>query len=172
MKNIIRKTNYKGFLDKVVGLLEKAREKAVHQVNTIITQTYWEIGKLIVEEQKGKKRTKYGEYLIQKLSQDLTKKFGKGFDIANIKNIRQFYLTYPKLYGKSKESPGSKSYALRSQLTWTHFRILMRVEDELTRQFYEIETIRNEWSTRELDRQINSLLFERVSLISIHRIST
>lgn len=161
----ITRQNYISLLNRVSGIIEEARRKTVRQINTIITQTYWEIGRLIVEEeQKGRERAKYGEYLIEKLSKDLTRKFGKGFDVANIKNMRQFYLTYPKLYALRGESLKSKSYALRSQLTWTHFRILMRIDNELARKFYEIETIRNNWSTRELERQINSLLFERLSL--------
>lgn len=165
MNGIVKRTDYKSLLDKVVGLLEEARRKTVIQINTVITQTYWEVGRLIVhEEQQGKERAGYGEYLIVNLSKDLTKKFGRGFDVANIWNMRQFYLTYPKLYALRRESLKSKDYTLHSQLTWTHFRILMRIEDELARQFYEIETIKNNWSTRELDRQINSLLFERVAL--------
>ncbi len=165
MNKIIKASDYKNLLNRVSTIIAEARRKTVRQINTIITQTYWEIGRIIIEEeQKGKQRAKYGEALIKKLSKDLTKRFGKGFTTANLWNIRQFYLTYPKLYAPRTESTDEKLYALRRELTWTHFRILMRVENEIARKFYEIETTKNNWSTRELDRQINSLLFERVSL--------
>ncbi|MBU2599656.1 DUF1016 family protein [bacterium] len=165
MSQITKSQNYQDLFQRVSNLLETARRKTVRQINTVITQTYWEIGKLIVEEeQKGRERAEYGEYLISRLSKDLTKKFGRGFTMANLKNIRQFYLAYPKLYALHLESADEKSYAVRSQLSWTHFRILMRVKDELARKFYEIETVKNNWSSRELDRQTNSLLFERVAL--------
>jgi len=156
---------YKKLLKNVSSLLEKARREAVRRINTVIPLTYWQIGRLIVEEeQKGRKRAEYGEYLIQRLTVDLTKKFGKGFTVANIWNMRQFYLTYPKLYAVRRELPKEKDQVLYDQLTWTHFRILMRVEDEKARAFYAIETVKNNWSSRELERQINSLLFERLAL--------
>ncbi len=165
MSKIVKKTDYKGLLEKVSKIIEEARKKTVRQINTIITQTYWEVGRIILEEeQRGKERAEYGEELVRKLSKDLTKRFGKGFTASNLWNVRQFYLTYPKLYAPIGKSEDEKLYALRRELTWTHFRILMRIEDGAIRHFYEIETIRNNWSTRELERQINSLLFERLSL--------
>ncbi|MFH1825337.1 MAG: PDDEXK nuclease domain-containing protein [Candidatus Firestonebacteria bacterium] len=158
-------SNYDNILNNISEIIECARKKTIRQINTIITQTYWEIGKIIVEEeQKGRQRARYGEYLIKRLSDDLVKKFGKGFTTSNLKNMRQFYLVYLKLYVLRGQSLREKRYALRSQLSWTHFRILMRVENETARKFYELETVKNNWSTRELDRQINSLLFERISL--------
>lgn len=147
------KTDYRSFLARVSDLLEQARRKTVRQVNTVITYTYWKIGKLVVEEeQRGKERAKYGEYLIQRLSKDLTRRFGRGFTERNLWAIRQFYLTYPILH------------ALRAELTWTHYRLLSGIRDTKARSFYEIEAVSNSWSTRELDRQINSLLFERLAL--------
>lgn len=136
LSKITESSNYQNLLQEVSNLLETARRKTVRQINTIITQTYWQIGRLIVEEeQKGRERAGYGEYLISRLSKDLTKKFEKGFTIANLKNVRQFYFVYPKLYSlRAKSKIDEKSYAVRSQLSWTHFRILMRVEDELARQ--------------------------------------
>ena len=164
MGNIIN-LNYPKLFGNIFSLLEEARRKTVRQINTVMVETYWQVGCLIVEEeQKGQERAKYGEYLIQRLSKDLINKFGKGFTYANIKNMRQFYLTYSKLYALRSQSLKNKSYALRSQLSWTHFRMLMRIDNELERNFYEIETVKNNWSSRELDRQINSLLFERLSL--------
>ena len=166
MNNMTKTTEYKTLFEKVSCLLEEAREKAVKQVNTVIVNTYWEVGRLIVEEeQKGKERAGYGEELIKRLAKDLKKRLGKGFTTANLWNMRQFYSTYSKLYALRRESKeDEKSCILRDQLTWTHFRILMRVEDNLAREFYEIEAIKNNWATRELERQINSLLYERLSL--------
>jgi len=178
MKTVVKKRNYKGLVKRVFLLIEEARRKTVRQINTIITQTYWEIGRLIVEEeQKGKQRARYGEQLIKKLSNDLTRQFGKGFTDRGLRAFRQFYLFYPKLYAvRTKSYTLQKRYALRAksedkqlcvlreELSWTHFRILMRVKDETARRFYEVETTKNNWSTRELERQINSLLFERLAL--------
>lgn len=165
MKTVVKKRNYKGLVKRVSLLIEEARQKTVRQINTIITQTYWEIGRLIVkEEQKGERRAKYGEEIIKRLSRDLTKQFRRGFTERNIWWMRQFYLIYPKLYALRTESKKEKSHALRDQLAWTHFRILLGIKYPLNRQFYEIETVRNNWSTRELERQINSLLFERLAL--------
>lgn len=151
--NKLMKADYKGLLERVSNLLERTRRETVRRINTVIVQTYWEIGRLIVEEeQKGTERARYGEYLIQRLARDLTKRFGKGFTDTNLKYMRQFYLTYPI------------RHALRDELTWTHYRLLLRVENGNARSFYEIEAVKNAWSTRELDRQINSLLFERLAL--------
>ncbi|MBF0559203.1 MAG: DUF1016 family protein [Nitrospirae bacterium] len=132
-------------------ILEDARRKAYSAVNFAMVQAYWDIGKIIVEEeQRGRAKAGYGEYLLQDISERLTKDFGKGFDYSNVKNIRQFYLTFPI------------SDALRSQLSWTHYRLLMRVENESARDFYVGECIAENWSTRQLERQINSLYYERL----------
>ncbi len=114
---------------------------------------YWHIGREIVEEEQiGKSRAGYGEAILKKLSEKLTADFGKGFDESNLRNIRHFYLTYPKCD------------ALRHELSWTHYRILMRVDKPQARSFYEIECIENNWSARELERQKGSFLFERLAL--------
>ena len=114
---------------------------------------YWHIGREIVEEeQKGKSRAGYGEAILKRLSEKLTADFGKGFDESNLRNIRYFYLCYPK------------RDALRHKLSWTHYRILMRVDNVKARSFYEIECVQNDWSARELERQKGSLLFERLAL--------
>jgi len=113
VSKIIKKPDYSKLLQKVSNVIEEARKKTVRQINTIITQTYWEIGRLIVEEeQKGKERAGYGEHLIKRLSKDLTRQFGKGFTETNLKYIRQFYVAYPKLYAlrtKSKEEKKSRT---------------------------------------------------------------
>lgn len=141
----------KNIYNEVKSILEKARSNAYRAVNFAMVQAYWHIGKIIVEEeQSGKKKAGYGEHLIIELSERLTEDFGKGFSIANVKNIRQFYLAF------------SNSYALRSELTWTHYRFLMRVEKDTARKFYLNESIECGWSTRQLERQINSFYFERI----------
>jgi predicted nuclease of restriction endonuclease-like (RecB) superfamily len=114
---------------------------------------YWHIGREIVEgEQKGRSKAEYGQKLIENLAVRLSDDIGKGFDERNLFYMRQFYITFPKLN------------ALRSELSWTHYRILMRVERPEARSFYEIECIKNNWSARELERQKGSLLFERLAL--------
>lgn len=106
----------KSIYDRIRDIINNARNKALYAINTQMVRAYWFIGKEIVEEeQKGKERAGYGEKIIDDLSIKLTKEFGKGFTPSNIWNMRQFHLTYPKLY------------ALRRELTWTHYRLLMRV---------------------------------------------
>lgn len=165
---------YKNLLSRVINIIESARRKTVRQTNIIITQTYWGIGRVIVEEeQKGEQRAKYGEKLLLVLSDDLTKRYGRGFSVDNLEAMRKLYILYPyilKSETMSRESIKSaimsriSSKLLIEQLSWSHFRELIKINDPLARQFYEIETIKNNWSTRELDRQINSMLFERISL--------
>ena len=134
-------------------ILDKARSKAFRAVNTFMVQAYWHVGKVIVEEeQKGTERAEYGKRLIQGLAMRLSSEFGKGFDERNLWFMRSFYLAYPKVN------------ALRSELSWTHYRLLLRVEKPKARAFYEAETVNAQWSTRELERQICSLLFERLAL--------
>jgi len=116
-------------------------------------QSYWHIGKTIIEEeQKGKKRAEYGKSLIESLSKELSEMGEKGFDVSNLWKIRKFYLTYPILD------------AVRLELSWTHYRQLLRIEDKEKRSFYEVECLKSRWSTRELERQLNSMLYERLAL--------
>ncbi len=153
MKNNIPAKNFEGTYSCTREVLEKARSTTYRTVNFIMVQAYWNIGKIIVEdEQKGKERAEYGEALIKEISVRLTKDYGRGFDESNLRNIRKFYLTFPNCD------------ALRHELTWTHYRLLLRVEKNDTRNFYMIESVENNWSTRELERQINSLLYERIAL--------
>ena len=134
-------------------ILEKARGNAYRTINSAMVGAYWEIGKTIIEEeQEGAKRAEYGKSLIKGLARKLTQDYGKGFTERNLWYIRDFYLKFPKVN------------ALRAELTWTHYRLLLRVDKEEARQFYMIESTSNNWSTRELERQINSLLYERISL--------
>ena len=151
----LSKANMKsqGIYDRIRKIIEDARGNIVRAVNTEMVIAYWQIGKEIVEEeQRGKSRADYGEAVLKKLSDKLTADFGEGFDESNLRNIRYFYLCYPKCD------------ALRHELSWTHYRILMRVQKSQARSFYEIESIKNNWSARELERQKGSLLFERLAL--------
>src|SRR5262245_39309159 len=122
-------------------------------VNRAMVVAYWEVGRVIVEEeQQGKQRADYGAHLLEGLAQRLQGEFGKGFDRTNLHRMRAFYLAYPI------------RDAVRHELSWTHYRVLLRVEKPAARAFYEVEAVNARWSTRELERQINSLLFERLAL--------
>ena len=141
--------------DKVAELLKIAQSTVVQTVNKTMVQTYFEIGKMIVEEeQKGKERAEYGQQLIEELSIRLLNEFGKGFSSTNIKQMRSFYLTYSKGQTVSDEF----------NLSWSHYLKLMRIDDENERRFYEIETLKNNWSLRELQRQYDSALYTRLAL--------
>jgi len=136
---------------RISDILAEARCSAYRAVNSAMVRSYWEIGRIIVEEeQQGKARAEYGSYLLDELSKRLTTGFGKGFDRTNISKMRAFYLAFPIVD------------ALRPQLTWTHYRLLLKVERPEVRQFYMEECIAANWSTRQLDRQICSFYYERL----------
>ena len=169
---------YQQVLSEIQQLVQQARVASARSVNAIMTATYWEIGYRIVQiEQKGKKRAEYGEEIITKLSKDLTKSCGKGFSFKNLRNFRQFYLTYRHI--KIWQTLSAKSYKLlKSQyflnthgklrdifpLPWSAYVSLMSVKDETARKFYEEEALRGGWSVRQLNRQISTLFFERTAL--------
>jgi predicted nuclease of restriction endonuclease-like (RecB) superfamily len=137
--------------DRIKEILEKARNRVYRAANSEMVIAYWNIGRTIVEEeQKGNSRADYGWLVVESLSARLTSEFGKGFDKSNIWRMIKFYRTFPILD------------AVRQELTWTHYRLLMRVENDDARIFYIQESLEGNWSTRQLDRQINSLYFERV----------
>ena len=138
------------FYEQIKRILSEARNKVYQTANFAMVEAYWNIGKSIVEQQGGEEKAEYGVRLIAELSKQMSTDFGKGFTVANLKNMRQFYLTFPK------------SYALRSELRWTHYRLLMRVENKNARRFYIEEAIKSNWSTRQLERQINSFFYERL----------
>lgn len=133
------------------SIILNAKAKVKTVVNRTIVETYWQIGKYIVEEeQQGKERADYGKALIENLAGKLTEEFGSGYDRSNLLRMKNFYLLFPI------------RDAVRHELTWTHYRLLLRVENEKARAFYINETIENDWSTRALNRQINSLYYERL----------
>lgn len=144
---------YSGLITNIGDILEHGKRQAVVSVNIVLLKTYWQIGKEIVEyEQKGKEKSEYGSKLLDKLSKDLKEKYGRGFCRRNVLDIRRFYLTY------------NKWQALPAKLTWTHFVSLLSISDDYERQFYEKQCVSESWSTRELDRQINSALYTRLLL--------
>ena len=147
--------------EKIAALLNDARNSVIQAVNHTMVLTYFEIGRIIVEEeQNGNERAEYGTQLLTVLSQNLTLEFGKGFSITNLKQMRQFYLAYSKQNRTKKGQTVSDEF----KLSWSHYLKLMRIDDEIERKFYEIETLKNNWSLRELERQFNSALFTRLSL--------
>ena len=145
----------KSFIIEIKEILNKARNQVYKKINNIMTTTYFEIGKRIVEqEQKGKTRAEYGKSLLKTLSSELTKEFGKGFSVRNLEQMRKFYLVFQK----------TKTVSAKFELSWSHYIFLSRIENEDERNFYEIESIKNNWSLRELKRQFDTALFEIVAL--------
>ena len=147
----------------ISAVLAEARSKAYRTINSAMVEAYWQIGHLIVEEeQKGQKRAEYGKTIMKKLSKRLTFEFGKGFSVQNLRYIRQFYLAFPKHHSLRGKSDPEKHHSLRGELCWTHYRHLLRVDDPKAREWYMSEAANCNWSTRALDRQINSLYYERL----------
>ncbi|UWY26497.1 PDDEXK nuclease domain-containing protein [Flavobacterium sp. TR2] len=188
MSDVLRN---KVIFQQVAELLQNARQEVLRTVNSTMTITYFEIGRIIVEEeQNGKDRAEYGKQLLKGLSQQLTKEFGKGFSIRNLEQIRQFYMTFSKSETLSRilqiqkaqtvsaefkfqkmESVSAKfdkvDYQTLSsffKLTFSHYVFLMRIEDERERRFYKIESEKNNWSVRELKRQYDTALYTRLAL--------
>jgi len=138
-------------LEALRGLIVQARQKVLRVADTAQVRTYWEIGRHIVEfEQGGEARAEYGTKLLPRLAEKLTEEFGRGFDASNLHKMKQFYLSFPILD------------ALRPELSWTHYRLLLRVDESTARQWYVQEAAAQNWSTRVLERQIGSLYYERL----------
>jgi len=173
--------DYDLLLGDIAGLMEEARRQAARSVNAVLTATYWLIGRRIVEfEQYGKARAEYGTELLKRLSADLTERFGKGFSVDNLENMRLFYLAYPP--EKISETlsrnftPLEKSETVSRiseignlascfPLSWSHYVLLIkRCSSDEAREFYEREALRGGWSVRQLDRQISSQFYERTLL--------
>jgi predicted nuclease of restriction endonuclease-like (RecB) superfamily len=144
--------NQKLYLN-IQTIIESSKNAVSRAVNSAMVRAYWEIGRLIFEEeQKGKSRADYGSYIIESLSKQLIKDYGKGFSEGNLRQMRQFHNRFPIRQTVSDE------------LAWSHYLILSRIEDKKTRQFYMKECVAAKWSVRELERQVASLLYERLSL--------
>ncbi|MCD7738712.1 MAG: PDDEXK nuclease domain-containing protein [Lachnospiraceae bacterium] len=139
-----------GFYNHIKEILKSARNQVYSSANSAMVRAYWSIGKSIVEQQGADDRAEYGKNLIADLSAQLARDFGKGFTPTNLRYMRQFYLTFPNCH------------ALRDELSWTHYRMIMKVEDENARNFYVEECAKSNWSTRQLERQINSFYYQRL----------
>lgn len=128
-----------------------SRNQAHSAVNYAMIQAYWHIGRIIIEhEQNGSLRAEYGKSILQEVSERLQQEFGAGFSVRNLQQMRKFYVLFPN------------TNALRSQLTWTHYRALLRVENDAARKWYEEECVRSGWSSRQLERQISTLYYDRL----------
>ena len=181
---VLSSTDYKGIHGDIVAILESSRRAAARSVNALMTATYWEIGRRVVEfEQGGENRAAYGQALLVRLSGDLTKRFGRGFGVDNLELMRLFYQTYPpaaiseSLIRKSADTSArpNSELAIRKfdleqlatvfPLSWTHYVHLMRrTRSTDERAFYETEALRGGWSVRQLDRQISSQFHTRAML--------
>jgi predicted nuclease of restriction endonuclease-like (RecB) superfamily len=150
--------------ERVSLILESARSRVLRTVNHETVTTYWLIGREIVHAlQGGQMRAEYGKAVIDDLSKQLCKRFGNGYSGANLKNFRQFYLTYSNQAAATSYPAGSESTPdFHTNLSWSHYRALMRVENPAARAFYEQEAAQSNWSRRELERQISSLFYQRL----------
>jgi predicted nuclease of restriction endonuclease-like (RecB) superfamily len=138
-------------LDSIKKVITESRQRVFRMANSALLQTYWQIGKLIIdEEQNGNEKAEYGKATLRNLAKQLTLEFGKGFDYTNLTNMRKFFLAFPILD------------ALRQELSWTHYRLLCRLDSEEKRNYYLNESVATNWNSRTLQRQINSMAFERV----------
>lgn len=144
---------YNEMISEIKEVLLSSRKNVAQQVNTELLTSYWHIGRIIVEhEQQSKERAEYGQQTLKELSRILTKEFGKGFSRSNLQNMRAFYLSYPKCQ------------SVIGKLTWTHYCELLSISDKDRRSFYEKEAINSGWSVREMRRQIETSLYERLLL--------
>ncbi|WP_176047589.1 PDDEXK nuclease domain-containing protein [Burkholderia sp. BCC1644] len=171
-KRAVVPAGYAGVHGGIVELLEAARHAAARKVNALMTASYWEIGRRIVEaEQQGRRRAGYGEQLIERLASDLTGRFGRGFSRQNLQQMRSFFLTWPIRQTVSGESSPVLVHPRRLDelaqlftLPWSAYVRLLSVKDDEARRFYEAEALRGGWSVRQLDRQIGSQFYERTAL--------
>ena len=148
-------TSSEKLFNKVIELLDDSRASVIRNINSTMVLTYFEIGKMIVEEeQDGKERANYGESILSDLSKRLMLRFGKGFSEVNLRQMRAFYQTYSI----------QQTVSAKFNLSWSHYLKLMRIQDLAERRFYEIESYKNNWSLRELQRQYDSALYTRLAL--------
>jgi predicted nuclease of restriction endonuclease-like (RecB) superfamily len=151
--------------EQVAAIILAARKSVVRHTNSTMVATYYLIGMQIVEhEQAGKTRAQYAKNILPLLSQQLKKQFGKGFSVDNLENMRKFYLIFSISENRSRKLKSSQFDLPVFTLGWSHYLILCRIKDEAERKFYEIEATNNNWNLEELQRQLNSSLYERLSL--------
>ena len=151
--NKLNSFNSKKLLEDARKIIETAQSNAVRSVDFCRVQMYWNLGKRIFEEeQQGKERADYGAYIVKSLAEKLEVEYGSGFGKRQLEQSRQFYRVYPI------------ANALRSQLNWTQYRLLIQISDPDKREYYELESVNNSWTARETERQINSQLYERLLL--------
>ncbi len=136
--------------DQIKEIMQHARKKVYTTANFAMVEAYWYIGKSIVEQQNGENRAEYGKYFLEELAKQMTRDFGKGFTVTNLQYIRKFYIAFPI------------QHALRVELSWTHYRLLLKVKSEQARTYYLNECANSNWSSRQLERQINSYTYERL----------
>jgi len=149
----IEESKYTYLINEIGNLLEKGREQAAQSVNTVLVQTYWLIGRHIVEfEQSGKEKAEYGSNLLDVLSKDLTQLYGKGFGRSNLFYMRKLYLSF------------QNSGTLSHKLSWSHYYEILKIDDDLEIKFYLKQCEKENWSVRELKRQMKSMLFHRLAL--------
>jgi predicted nuclease of restriction endonuclease-like (RecB) superfamily len=162
---VVQSTKIDEICNKIVQRVNTAKQNILRSIDTEMVRTYWLTGKDIVEEElRGKKRALYGAQLLEMIAERLTKELGKGYTTTNLRYMKQFYIIYQELM--------PIHHSLRDELvlndvgihlSWTHYRLLIRVDRKEAREFYEKEAIENRWSARELGRQIGSLLFDRLA---------
>jgi predicted nuclease of restriction endonuclease-like (RecB) superfamily len=170
---------YEAVLTDVSDLLESARRAAARSVNAVMTASYWAVGRRIVEEeQRGQRRADYGEQLVTRLAEDLTRRFGRGFGYRNLYQMRRFYMNYPGILQTASAKSGRptpvgvspaadvllRELGTRFPLSWSHYIHLLSVEKPEAREFYEVESLRCAWTVRQLDRQIGTKFYERTLL--------
>lgn len=147
-------TSTENYVEDIRHILQQARKLTRRSINHIMVEAYWMIGERIVrQEQHGKERAAYGEAVLKELSRSLSQELGSGFSYANLRNMRQFYLTYPDY---------EICYTVCSKLLWSHNRLIMRVQDDAARKFYLKECIENQWSVRQLERNISTMYYQRI----------
>ena len=163
LQSVDQTPDYDAVLSEVAALLEAARRSAARSVNAVMTATYWQIGRRLVEvEQDGEGKAEYGERLVERLSQDLTARFGRGFGRSNLFQMRAFYIAYTQ---KVQTLSGQlDTLSALFPLPWSHYVKLLSVQSDEARAFYETEALRGGWSGRQLDRQINTQFYERTAL--------
>jgi predicted nuclease of restriction endonuclease-like (RecB) superfamily len=142
------------YIQEIKQILAQARQKAYQAINTVMVLAYWQIGeKIVLEEQNGQDRATYGKAIIKTIASELSTEFGKGFSERSIRNFRQFYLTFPAI---------EKWQTVSAKLNWSHFQLVLKVNDEKARQYYLTEAAQNMWSVRTLDRNISTLYYHRL----------